>query len=195
MAASEDRQTSASSPETTKIGELDIMESSGAAFLACAMGIGVMASLSTHTLSTFVSVAYPFYASLHALNAELDAQGRESADGIRGHDSASSGESVEVQFWLKVWVVTSFLLAFDAIAEPLMQYVPFYYAFKVASIVYTYYPSTRGADWLYDEVLYVFLSRLDAAIDWVRCNAAFVLDVGQFGLFKNADGAGYCEIK
>ena len=97
-----------------------------------------------------------------------------------------------MQFWLKVWVVTSVLLAFDAIAEPLMQYVPFYYAFKVASIVYTYYPSTRGADWLYDEVLYVFLSRLDAAIDWVKCNAAFVRDVGQF---ENTDGAGYCEIK
>ena len=114
---------------------------------------------------------------------------------IQGHASASSGESVEVQFWLKVWVVTSVFLAFDAIAEPLMQYVPFYYAFKVASIVYTYYPSTRGADWLYDEVLYVFLSRLDAAIDWVKCNAAFVRDVGQFGKFENADGAGYCEIK
>ena len=70
--------------------------------------------------------------------------------------------------------------------------MPFYYAFKVASIVYTYYPSTRGADWLYDEVLYVFLSRLDTAIDWVKCNAAFVRDVGQF---ENTDGAGYCEIK
>ena len=115
MASSEERHTSALSPET-RVGELDIMESSGAAFLACAMGIGVMASLSTHTLSTFVSVAYPFYASLHALNAKLDAQGRENAGGVNecaSCDSALSGESVEVQFWLKVWVVTSVFLAFD----------------------------------------------------------------------------------
>ena len=37
---------------------------------------------------------------------------------------------MEVQFWLKVWVVTSVFLEFDAIAEPLMQYVPFYYDFN-----------------------------------------------------------------
>lgn len=74
--------------------------------------------------------------------------------------SMDSG-SDDVQ-WLTYWVVFSFLSIIESFLGFVVAIIPFYYWIKVFGIVYLYYPSTRGAETLYEQILRpLLLTHLD----------------------------------
>lgn len=55
--------------------------------------------------------------------------------------------------------------------ETLLYWIPFYYAFKVAFLLWAMLPQTRGAKFLYDSFLKDFLKSNESKIDAALSNA------------------------
>lgn len=66
------------------------------------------------------------------------------------------------------WVIFSFFQIIEVFIDFLVYFIPFYYAFKLAFLLWLMLPQTKGAAFLYDAVLKDFLkkneSRIDAAL-------------------------------
>jgi len=71
----------------------------------------------------------------------------------------------EVTHWLTYWVVYSFLAILEVFSDTLQYWIPFYYAFKLAFLLWAMLPQTRGAAYLYDSFLKDFLKKNDTKID------------------------------
>mmetsp|Transcript_10558 Transcript_10558/g.29599 ORF Transcript_10558/g.29599 Transcript_10558/m.29599 type:complete len:202 (+) Transcript_10558:118-723(+) len=82
--------------------------------------------------TTFVGFLYPAYWSIRAL------QTRDSKD-----DSQ----------WLTYWVVFSFLIVIENAMGDWMEGVPLYYPAKFILIVWLMYPGTRGAEFVFHNVI------------------------------------------
>jgi len=71
--------------------------------------------------------------------------------------------------WLIYWVVYSFFSIIETFTDVLLYWIPFYFAFKMAFLLWAMLPQTKGAKFLYDSFLKDFLkkneSRIDAALD------------------------------
>lgn len=89
----------------------------------------IIFGLSAGTLCSIVGFIYPALKSLQAL--EHRARG-------------------EVTQWLIYWVVYSFFSIIEVFVDLLLYWIPFYYAFKVAFLLWAMLPQTRGAKFLYD---------------------------------------------
>lgn len=77
-------------------------------------------------------------------------------------------ESVEKEDdtqWLMYWVVFSFFSLFETFADILSEYVPMYFALKLALLVWLSAPGTRGAEFVYNNVLRQFLLANEVEID------------------------------
>lgn len=59
--------------------------------------------------------------------------------------------------WLTYWVVFSFLSIFEHVFAFVVDIIPFYTLIKIAVVVWMWYPSTNGAQVVYDSVLRPFL--------------------------------------
>ncbi|EED92461.1 hypothetical protein THAPSDRAFT_262530, partial [Thalassiosira pseudonana CCMP1335] len=74
----------------------------------------------------------------------------------------------DVTQWLIYWVVYSFFSIIEVFVDYLLYWIPFYYAFKMAFLLWAMLPQTRGAKFLYDNFLKDFLktneSKIDAAL-------------------------------
>lgn len=69
--------------------------------------------------------------------------------------------------WLVYWVVFAFFAVIETFRDFLLYWIPFYYAFKLAFLLWAMLPQTKGAKFLYDSVLKDFLkkeNRIDAAM-------------------------------
>lgn len=99
-------------------------------------------------LCSIIGFVYPAFKSLQAIE-----------DNIRGDDTQ----------WLIYWVVYSFFHILEAFEVFLIYWIPFYFAFKLAFLLWAMLPQTQGAKFLYDSFLKDFLkaneSRIDAALD------------------------------
>jgi len=100
------------------------------------------------SLCQLVGFVYPAFKSFQAIENK-----------IRGDDTQ----------WLIYWVVYVFFTIIEFAVDFLLYWIPFYYAFKLAFLLWAMLPQTKGAKYLYDMFLKNLLkkneSRIDAALD------------------------------
>merc|ERR1712183_840275 len=77
----------------------------------------------------------------------------------------------EVTQWLIYWVVYSFFAILEVFVDFLLYWIPFYYAFKMAFLLWAMLPQTKGAKYLYDSFLKDFLKKNESKIDKALLNA------------------------
>jgi receptor expression-enhancing protein 5/6 len=98
-------------------------------------------------LSSLVGFVYPAFKSFQSIETKL-----------KGDDAQ----------WLSYWVIFSFFTVIENFADMILYWIPFYYAFKMAFLLWAMLPQTKGAKFLYDEFLKDFLkvneSRINAAM-------------------------------
>merc|ERR1712179_425167 len=87
-------------------------------------------------------------------------------------EKKTKGDDIQ---WLVYWVIFSFFTILETFVDILLYWIPFYYAFKLAFLLWAMLPQTKGAKFLYDSFLKDFLkknkSRIDAALNDAK-NAA-----------------------
>jgi receptor expression-enhancing protein 5/6 len=112
------------------------------------MGVGA------GSLCSIVGFLYPAYKSFEAIESKN-----------RGDDTQ----------WLIYWVVYAFFSIMEVFIDFLVYWIPFYYAFKLAFLLWAMLPQTKGAKFLYDSFLKDFLkqneSKIDAALADAKKNA------------------------
>ena len=115
----------------------------GALLLFLVIGFGMSAG----TLSSLAAFVYPAYMSFRAVERPV------------------VGEATQ---WLVYWVLFSIFAILESFAATLLYWIPFYYAFKFAFLLWAFLPQTRGAKFLYDNFLKDLKpkpSALDAALE------------------------------
>jgi receptor expression-enhancing protein 5/6 len=109
------------------------------------------------SLCSIVGFIYPAYKSFEAI------------------ESKNRGEDTQ---WLIYWVVYAFFSILEVFIDFLVYWIPFYYAFKLAFLLWAMLPQTKGAKFLYDSFLKDFLkqneSKIDAALADAKKNASHV---------------------
>lgn len=79
----------------------------------------------------------------------------------------------------------------EVFIDVLLYWIPFYYAFKVAFLLWAMLPQTRGAKFLYDSFLKDFLksneSKIDAALNNAKASAGKVVEEAQKEVAKVAE--------
>jgi receptor expression-enhancing protein 5/6 len=109
------------------------------------------------SLCSIVGFLYPAYKSFEAIESKN-----------RGDDTQ----------WLIYWVVYAFFSVLEVFIDFLVYWIPFYYAFKLAFLLWAMLPQTKGAKFLYDSFLKDFLksneSKIDAALENAKKNAGAV---------------------
>ena len=102
------------------------------------LGVGVS------SLTSLLGFLYPAYQSLLSI------------------ERRSPGETTQ---WLTYWTVYAFFSILEVLIDYLIYLVPFYYAFKLAFLLWLMSPQTLGALFLYDAFLKGWLKRNEGKID------------------------------
>jgi receptor expression-enhancing protein 5/6 len=109
------------------------------------------------SVCSIIGFLYPAYKSLLAIESKT-----------RGDDTQ----------WLIYWVVYCFFSMIEVFTDFLLYWIPFYYAFKLAFLLWAMLPQTKGAKFLYDSFLKDFLkkneSKIDQAIDDAKRTAGSI---------------------
>lgn len=109
------------------------------------------------SLCSIVGFVYPAFKSLEAIESK-----------IRGDDTQ----------WLIYWVCYSFFCVIESFVDYLLHWIPFYFAFKLAFLLWAMLPQTKGAKFLYDSFLKEFLkkneSKIDAALNDAKRSASTI---------------------
>ena len=82
--------------------------------------------------------------------------------------------------WLVYWVVFAFFSLIESFIDFLLYWIPFYYAFKLAFLLWAMLPQTKGAKFLYDSFLKDFLKKNESRIDAAMADAKKVSTSFQF---------------
>lgn len=106
------------------------------------VGVGILTSL--------VGFVYPAFKSFEAIETKR-----------KGDDTQ----------WLVYWVIFSFFTIMETFTEYLLYWIPFYYAFKIAFLLWAMLPQTKGAQLLYDTFLKDFMKKNESKIDKVMEDA------------------------
>lgn len=96
------------------------------------------------SVCSIIGFLYPAYKSLLAIESKT-----------RGDDTQ----------WLIYWVVYCFFSMIEIFTDFLLYWIPFYYAFKLAFLLWAMLPQTKGAKFLYDSFLKDFLKKNESKID------------------------------
>lgn len=109
--------------------------------LILVFGVGIA------SLSSLVGFVYPAIKSFQAI------------------ESKTKGDDTQ---WLVYWVIFAIFSIMEVFVDLVLYWIPFYYAFKLAFLLWAMLPQTKGAKFLYDSFLKDFLkkneSRIDAAL-------------------------------
>lgn len=73
--------------------------------------------------------------------------------------------------WLIYWVVYAFFSIIEVFIDFLLYWIPFFYAFKLAFLLWAMLPQTKGAKFLYDSFLKDFLKKNESKIDAALADA------------------------
>jgi receptor expression-enhancing protein 5/6 len=102
------------------------------------------------SLCSLVGFIYPAYKSFEAIESKN-----------RGDDTQ----------WLIYWIVYAFFSIIEVFIDFLVYWIPFYYAFKLAFLLWAMLPQTKGAKFLYDSFLKDFLKTHESKIDQALADA------------------------
>jgi receptor expression-enhancing protein 5/6 len=83
-------------------------------------------------------------------------------------ESKQKGDDIQ---WLIYWVVFAFFSVIETFIDFLLYWIPFYYAFKLAFLLWAMLPQTKGAKFLYDSFLKDFLKKNESRIDAAMADA------------------------
>jgi receptor expression-enhancing protein 5/6 len=111
--------------------------------------------LETH-ITTIVGIVYPVYWSLKALESE--------------------GKGDDTQ-WLTYWIVFALFSIIDQFSGFVLRFVPFYFFFKMAFLIWCFMPNTRGATVVYNTVLRKLFKTYEKDLD--RLNEKVTIQFGQ----------------
>jgi len=111
------------------------------------VGAGVLCSI--------VGFVYPAFKSFEAIENKT-----------RGDDTQ----------WLVYWVIFAFFSIIEVFIDFLLYWIPFYYAFKLAFLLWAMLPQTKGAKFLYDNFLKDFLKKSESRIDSAMTEAKKAAD-------------------
>jgi receptor expression-enhancing protein 5/6 len=67
--------------------------------------------------------------------------------------------------WLTYWLVFGTFSILDHLVECVLAYVPFYFLFKLAFLLYLFMPFTDGANMIYEKYLSPFYKKYEGQID------------------------------
>lgn len=122
--------------------------------IAALMAVILFAGIGVASLTSLIGFAYPTFKSFQAIETKS-----------RGDDTQ----------WLVYWVIFAFFNIAEVGIDFLLYWIPFYFAFKLAFLLWCMLPQTKGAKFLYDNFLKDFLkkneSRIDAAMADAKKNA------------------------
>eukprot|EP00588_Corethron_pennatum_P009931 CAMPEP_0194265190 /NCGR_PEP_ID=MMETSP0169-20130528/515_1 /TAXON_ID=218684 /ORGANISM="Corethron pennatum, Strain L29A3" /LENGTH=212 /DNA_ID=CAMNT_0039005607 /DNA_START=94 /DNA_END=732 /DNA_ORIENTATION=- len=102
------------------------------------------------SLCRIVGFIYPAYKSFEAI------------------ENRTRGEDTQ---WLIYWVVYGFFTIIETFVDFLLYWVPFYFAFKLAFLLWAMLPQTKGAKFLYDTFLKDILKKNEKKFDEAFENA------------------------
>lgn len=102
------------------------------------------------SLCSIVGFVYPAFKSFEAIETK-----------VKGDDTQ----------WLVYWVIFAFFSIIEVFADFLLYWIPFYYAFKMAFLLWAFLPQTRGAKFLYDSFLKDILKKSESRIDAALADA------------------------
>mmetsp|Transcript_19416 Transcript_19416/g.46919 ORF Transcript_19416/g.46919 Transcript_19416/m.46919 type:complete len:191 (+) Transcript_19416:111-683(+) len=115
-------------------------------FLAIIVFFGVGAA----TLTSIIGFVYPAWKSFESI------------------EQKNKGDDIQ---WLVYWVLYAFFSLIETFKDFILYWIPFYYAFKLAFLLWAMLPQTKGSKFLYDSFLKDFLkttseptSRIDTAM-------------------------------
>jgi len=96
--------------------------------------------------------------------------------------------------WLIYWVVYSFFSIIEIFIDTLLYWIPFYYVFKFAFLLWLMSPQTKGAVTIYHHFLKDFLkkneSKIDEAINKAKRSASGAAETISSGASAGAAAAG-----
>ncbi|XP_057549624.1 putative HVA22-like protein g [Amaranthus tricolor] len=71
----------------------------------------------------------------------------------------------ELRFWCQYWIIIAVLSVGERFGDIFISWVPLYGEFKLAFIIYLWYPQTRGTSYVYESMLRPFVSKHETDID------------------------------
>ena len=89
-------------------------------------------------------------------------------------ETQTKGDDIQ---WLVYWVVFAFFSLIETFRDFLLYWIPFYYAFKLAFLLWAMLPQSKGAKFLYDSFLKDFLKKNESRIDAAMAKSKKVCDV------------------
>ncbi|KAE8915083.1 hypothetical protein PF005_g4575 [Phytophthora fragariae] len=94
-----------------------------------------------------VGFIYPAYMSFKAIN------------------TPGTGDDTQ---WLTYWVVYAFFNLTESITDLVLSWIPFYFFFKIAFLVWSYHPSTQGSTIIYNSLIKPYVAphviQIDSAL-------------------------------
>ena len=73
--------------------------------------------------------------------------------------------------WLVYWILYSIFSIIEVFVDYLLYIIPFYYAFKLAFLLWAMLPQTKGATLIYDSFLKDYVNKNESKIDAALNNA------------------------
>mmetsp|Transcript_4021 Transcript_4021/g.8211 ORF Transcript_4021/g.8211 Transcript_4021/m.8211 type:complete len:180 (+) Transcript_4021:103-642(+) len=126
------------------------------------LGLILIFGIGIASLSSLVGFLYPAFKSFQAI------------------ETKTKGDDVQ---WLVYWVIFAVFSILETFVDILLYWIPFYYAFKLAFLLWAMLPQTKGAKFLYDSFLKDLLkkneSRIDAALNEAKTAANGMSEAAQ----------------
>ncbi|KAH7484656.1 hypothetical protein PRIC1_003971 [Phytophthora ramorum] len=91
-----------------------------------------------------VGFIYPAYMSFKAIN------------------TPGTGDDTQ---WLTYWVVYAFFNLTESLTDLVLSWIPFYFFFKIAFLVWSYHPSTQGSNVIYNSLIKPYVAPHVGQID------------------------------
>lgn len=76
-----------------------------------------------------------------------------------------SPESDDDKLWLTYWAVYAVFTFFDLFAGFILKILPFYFVIKLVFLVWCFMPNTKGALFIYNNIIKTFFKKYESKID------------------------------
>ena len=118
--------------------------------VAVLLGAAIVFGVGIGSLSSLVGFVYPAFKSFQAIETKH-----------KGDDTQ----------WLVYWVIFALFSIMETFVDLILYWIPFYFSFKIAFLLWAMLPQTKGAKFLYDNFLKDFLKKNESRIDAAMADA------------------------